>query len=393
MPMTTRDLAEPPLAITGARALAVEFAALLRHSALPITLLVVLQYAVHHAFFSYFVFTNHSLPNVWTTPFPSYRTLSEGRWLADILIWLQGGAGVAPLLMFLAATLQAINGFVLAHAAGVTRRLDMTLVAALLCFYPAFLDYFSFSIDHLVFVVGDALAVAGFVLLTRLRPSLLAGLGVASLFMGSIASYQPKIALIALLCAVATVLRPQENIRGVLRSAAFTAAVLLASVALYYASAALTMQDAFGSRFDPNNVSRNRINSPQQMLAALRDVFVGFRARYATEFDFMPPLLAWLPAALVLAGAAALMNRARRSGPAALALAALALAAIPFSLRLAYVINSDTWPNAGRINFVHGYALALFVALALAGGGRPADRARRRHGGALLHGRNGGAGE
>ena len=122
MPTTRQDIAQDHAApapgdAAGLRAVVADTAALLRDNAVPIALLVVLQFAVHHAFFTYFVFTNHSLPNVFVTPYPSYRTLSEGRWLADIVIWLQGGAGVAPLLMFLAATLQAANGFVLAHAA------------------------------------------------------------------------------------------------------------------------------------------------------------------------------------------------------------------------------------------------------------------------------------
>ena len=374
MPTTRRTTPEDHAAANpgdaaGLRAVAADTAALLRDNAVPIALLVALQFAVHHAFFTYFVFTNHSLPNVFVTPYPSYRTLSEGRWLADIVIWLQGGAGVAPLLMFLAAALQAANGFVLAHAAGLTRRADMVLVAALLCFHPAFLDYFSFSIDHLVFVLGDAFAVAGFVLLARGRMSIATGVAAALLFMASIATYQPKIALVALFGALAVALRARGNARAVAGVAGFVAAVLLGAVALYALSLVATLQDAFGGRLDPSDVSRNRINSLPQMLAALRDAFAGLPARYPIEFDFLPRLFAWLPAALVVAGAAALLRRAwRGGGVAALVLAALALAAVPVALRLANVINAEAWPNAGRITFVHGYALALFVAVALAAG-------------------------
>jgi len=73
-------------------------------------LCLLLQFITYSYFFTSLIFTNHTFPNSWLYPYPSFKTQGEGRWLADIIIWLQGGSGVQPFQMFIATTLQSING-------------------------------------------------------------------------------------------------------------------------------------------------------------------------------------------------------------------------------------------------------------------------------------------
>src|SRR5439155_26044881 len=85
---------------------------------------------------------------------PFYKTQGEGRWVADLIIWLQGGSGVQPFQMAIAVALQSLNGILFARFVGLEKRLEVFLAAAFLCLYPAFLDYYSFAMDHITLVIG-----------------------------------------------------------------------------------------------------------------------------------------------------------------------------------------------------------------------------------------------
>ena len=123
--------------------------------------LLVLQFITYGYFFTTLIFTNHTFPNSWVFLYPSYKTLGEGRWFADIIFWLQGGSGVQPFQMSVAVALQSLNGLLFARFLGLEKRLDVSLAAAFLCLYPAFLDYYSFAMDHISFVIGDTFALIG----------------------------------------------------------------------------------------------------------------------------------------------------------------------------------------------------------------------------------------
>ena len=108
--------------------------------------------------------------------------------------------------MLCATALQAINGILFAELIGLRRKRDVLGVAALLCLYPAFLDYYSFVADQLSFVVGDHFAILGILLFVRSRPSLVRIMGAAFFFLLAIACHQPRIALISFLAAAVVLL-------------------------------------------------------------------------------------------------------------------------------------------------------------------------------------------
>lgn len=94
----------------------------------PVLLIACLaQIAVYTYFYTTVTFTNHTFPNVWLYAYPSFKTQSEGRWLADLLIQAGGGAGTQSFQMAIATVLQAVNGILLARWLYLRRQSDILL--------------------------------------------------------------------------------------------------------------------------------------------------------------------------------------------------------------------------------------------------------------------------
>ena len=334
--------------------------------------LVALQIVVYSYFFTTVILTDHTFPNTWVQPYPSHRTRDEGRWLQDLIIFFQGGAGVQPFQMFAAVTLQGINGILFARLLGLTKRFEVFLVAAVICLYPAILDTYSFASDHLTFAIGDTLALAGILCLASQRPSPTNAVVSGLCFMLSLAAYGPKIALIGLLCLChlamsiatdndatdsdATGPRSGDPTATLLRLG-YVFAVFAAACLCYYASSKLVVTQDAGMRV--------QLNSAGQMGQAAVQAYIKFFRYCTVDSDYLPVFLRALPAMAVALGTVSLLLSARRKGATAIAIVAVLLALIPLAVRASYIINGNTYENNGRITYVNGYALVFFLAAAL----------------------------
>ena len=339
--------------------------------------LVALQIVVYSYFFTTVILTDHTFPNTWVQPYPSHRTRDEGRWLQDLIIFFQGGAGVQPFQMFAAVTLQGINGILFARLLGLTKRFEVFLVAAVICLYPAILDTYSFASDHLTFAIGDTLALAGILCLASQRPSPTNAVVSGLCFMLSLAAYGPKIAFIGLLCLChlamsvatdndatdsnaadsdATGPRSGDPTATLLRLG-YVFAVFAAACLCYYASSKLVVTQDAGMRV--------QLNSAGQMGKAAVQAYHKFFRYCTVDSDYLPVFLRALPAMAVALGTVSLLLSARRKGATAIAILAILLSLIPLAVRAAYIINGNTYENNGRITYVNGYALVFFLAAAL----------------------------
>jgi hypothetical protein len=329
--------------------------------------LVVIQLAVFSYFFTTLVFTNHTFPNSWLYEYPSFKTHGEGRWLADLIIALQGGSGVQSFQMALGAALQAVNGILFAALVlGIESRLKVFVVAALLCVYPAFIDNASFTADNLTFALGDTLALIGIICCRQRAKGWWVAAAAIACFVLSIAAYQPKIALIAFLCiclAVTSIANGRDSIRDL---RAFQAAavdvvvpfvVLVAAVVVYYLSIRLTLTQPLREH--------TYVSSVSEMIASMESAYRAFVRYFSANSDYLPLRLRFLPGAAIALGSVALVAQSRRRGAPATALILLLLSLVPVALRATYVINKYTWDDFGRILFAHAYALAFFIGCAL----------------------------
>jgi hypothetical protein len=237
----------------------------------------------------------------------------------------------------------------------------LVVLVLLFCFHPALLDYYSFSVDHVSFVVGDSLAIAGVLALDRLQNRWYRIPLAALAFALALATYQPKIALIALLLVV-WCLRPGDDseveaVPALARRVAVAAASFGASVAVYYGSVLMLTVRSGGERRHLNSVSR--------MLETFADSYRETVANFTTRVDYLPRLLSFLPALLMVAAVAVLLTQARRRGLAGVMLSALLIACVPPALQLSYIVNDETWASAGRILSVHLYLVGFAVVVVM----------------------------
>lgn len=341
-------------------------------------LLMLLQVAGYSYFYTLPIFNNHIFPHSWSMPYPSFKTWGEGRWFADIIILAQGSSGVQSFQMICATMLQAVNGILLAKLVGLTSRRAILCVAGVLCMFPAFLDYYSFSIDHLSFVLGDTFALLGAWNLIRAKTYWGRVIGGAFFFLLEIAAYQPKIGVVSFLACGVVLLqltqdRPWSRSEAPLRealqdlSAAFLAVV--GAVVLYWAITKLFITTDFSSA-NANTIkyygSRTHINTFQEAMiessAAYRKTWDYFTAGMAG----VPSDLSFLPALALGFGIAGTLSAAWKKGTIILLLVLFIAGLTPLAIHAPYVINNHSPSDAGRILAAYGYCFAFFVSMGLA---------------------------
>jgi hypothetical protein len=324
---------------------------------------------VYSYFFTTLIFTDHTFPNVFIFDFPSYQTTSEGRWFGDIICWLVGGSGVQPLQIALATGLQITNAFLFVTVLQVHNRFYLFLAAAFVALHPAFLDYYSYSIEHLPLTLGDTMALLGIVALDR-TPSRRLGVALGILcFVLTLAVYQPKIALVALLlliwCLQGTSLLPargsadSRTMRPVSRllisRILLAACTFVAALGLYYVSAKLVVTVKSG---------KTEINDLHEMLQALLRAYPETLANFTTRVDYVPRVARFVPFLGIVLGIAAVMRRAWNIHKGFAVYALVLIALFPAALQLSFIINKFTWQNAGRSLSPHAYGLLFFLASA-----------------------------
>ena len=330
--------------------------------------MVLLLFALQVAAFSYLYFvpilTNHTFPHTMLQPYPSYQTRSEGRWMADWVLWAQGGSGVQSFLMMLATLVQACNGLLFADFVGEQRRAQRFLLAALLCLFPAFIDFYSYSAGHLNLVVGNTVALLSALALVRgpLSPSRL--LLATSGFVVSLASYQPNLGLVGLLVASVAVLRLTRTESGeapprpadVFRELSSLFLVAVGSVVVYWLTMHLAISDA--------NPVRTRVNTLAEALQQVRGAYGQTARFFSGGLDGLSPLGHWTAIAILALGIGLFLWDARRRAPWLIPVVLGVVAAMPLALRATFIINAAAWV-AGRILFPAGYCLLFFLARGL----------------------------
>jgi len=339
--------------------------------------LMLLQVAGYSYFYTIPIFNNHIFPHSWSMPYPSFKTWGEGRWFADMIILAQGSSGVQSFQMICATMLQAVNGILLAKLVGLTSRRAVLCVAGVLCMFPAFLDYYSFSIDHLSFVLGDTFALLGAWNLMRAKTYWGRVIGGAFFFLLEIAAYQPKIGVVSFLaCGVVLLQLTQDRpltrsaapLRGALvdLSAAFLAVV--GAVALYWAITKLFITTDF-SAANANTIkyygSRTHINTFQEAMIEISAAYRKTWAYFTAGMAGIPADLKFLPALALGFGVAGTLSAAWRKGSIILLLALFIAGLTPLAIHAPYVINNHSPSEAGRILAAYGYCFAFFVAMGL----------------------------
>lgn len=312
------------------------------------------------------VFTNHTLPNVWEFSYPSFKTLFEGRWLADVIIYLGGGSGVQLMQAVVAIAIVTLNGFIFFILLGLGGRLNAFLAILFISLYPAFFDYYSFTIDHITFALGDTFALVGVLALDKIRHRLTALLASIILFTLSIASYQPKISLVAVLLIIWCLLRLSNGrfasqgtaldrfgLIAVMNLFLTAAVILFFSTLLYFLTLKLTTVSLISG-------PRGNINNVGAMLSEVVRAYPETYHNFTSRVSYLPVAISYLPLLVIVAGFLCYLWKLRRNIGVVVAATILFLL-FPIALQLTYVINSQAWSSAGRIMSSHAYFFGFFI--------------------------------
>lgn len=266
---------------------------------------------VYGYFFTHVGFTNHTFPNVWQYPYPSFKTKYEGRWFADIIIQLTGGSGVPTLQIALASAIQIFNAFLFSYIFKVSNRLVILLISLFIALHPAFLDYYSFSVDHVSFVLGDTLALAGVLALDRLADNRTRLAASTTCFVLTLATYQPKIALIGILLVTWNLIksiqqREPETGKNNSVDICLSCAAFFSALILYYVTVYLTVNWSTGNR--------QQVDSAREIIEQIFYSYPQVFSYFTNRVDYLPSALKAIPGLLILSGVLSIIVNCRRDG-------------------------------------------------------------------------------
>lgn len=329
--------------------------------------LIILQIFCYTYFYTNIIFTNHTFPNIWLSQYPSYRTLGEGRWMHDLIILLQGSAGTQSALMIVATIIQAVNGILLANLLSLTKPWKVFLVGALLCTYPAFLDYYVFSSDHISFCIGDSFVILGAFCFLHFKKTALRIVLPTILFVLSIASYQPKIALIGVISIFLIPLAwlKKAEINGesrvqnieIFKDTSFVFLINTLALSLYWLSSKLVIVRT-GSQ-------RTYFNTLNEALDVVLKSYSRFFDYFTNGLGGISPTFQSAPIIIIFGGLLVMFLLIYKISPLGSLVFLILITALPVALYSSYVINKNTWSDAGRILFVNGYLLAIMAGILL----------------------------
>lgn len=269
--------------------------------------------------------------------------------------------------MIVAIAIQSINAILFVHLLRIERRVYLFLLAAVLCLYPAFLDYYSFYIDGVTFALGDTCALLGLVAF-KSHQSVLRRLSLTTLFfLLAIASYQPKIALVVFLALAAllyrlSLAREVNPANPTLRASISEDTMLMAlavgmATGFYWITAKLLVSS--------HHYYRTHINSFQESIQQIFYAYTKFYTFYMKGTLGFPHWLHLLPALAIVIGIASILKAIGNNNPRVLPMALVILVLVPIALYASYVINNETWADMGRILSPQGYCLVFFLGCAI----------------------------
>lgn len=330
--------------------------------------LLLLQIVAYTYFFFSMIFTDHTFPNSWLYGYPSFKTWGEGRWLADLIIMMQGGSGVQSLQMICAAVIQGLNGILLARLIGLSDKFQVFIIAAILCLYPAFLDYYSFVADHISFVIGDFLVLLGSLAWVR-RRRVIARLAWTSFFYSlALATYAPKIALIStftlfnpmlILTVYSASFWNKEYFDGsrVVREFLLAPAPLVAAVALFWASTKILIRRPI--------FPSTHLNSAQEVVKEIGSSYGAFWSYLSSGIGGVPSgILGLIPLLLVMCGLFSLMTWPGRNRLVRILLFGTVLL-VPVAVNSSRIVNHFTPSDSGRFYAAYAYTFLFFLGIAL----------------------------
>lgn len=332
--------------------------------------------AFGYLFFTY-IYTNHTFPNILQQGSPSFRTVLEGRWGADLIYLLQGRRGIPLFDLMLAVPVQIANGILFARLLGLRDPLPVFLSASLISVHPFVSDYYAFGGDHLVLVLGDTAILAAFLLVREWRRTGWATAAAAVLIQFGLSCYQPKIGLAAtlwvllLLAAIARWDGTHEALRRDMREMLWHAVVIASAAALYMALLKLSQWWLGNPAADsPHSLKRLAINHGADFLLQAGRALILTQDSlleadlFGTELQILPGLMLALLA--LLAGGRALSRAAnRRDRNWVLLLLLLSLGLLPFAMHASHLISIQTY-DAGRIMMPTVYLSAFLPLMLLA---------------------------
>jgi hypothetical protein len=319
--------------------------------------LLLLQFVAYSYFFTEMTFTDHTFPNTMLYgDYPTFKTSSEGRWLADLIILAQGGSGVQSVQMIGAAMLQALNGILFARLVGLQGKVYVFLLAGIVCLYPAFLDYYSFAADHISFVIGDTFVIIGSLVWVRSRHDFTRILGTSTFYFLALSTYAPKIALVSVFTLFNLVL--MLKVHAVRREVLLTPAPLLLSAVLFWLVSKVVVTDPI--------VRSTHVNGVGETIGQITISYTKFFDYLASSVGGVPKggLLGLIPLILVALGLIALLARSGRDQSVHLALFAAVLL-VPVAVNGSNIVNILTPSDGGRFYAAYGYALFFFLGHAL----------------------------
>ena len=258
-----------------------------------ITTLYIFLLITYSNFITNITFGNHFLPNILIQQYPSYRTLSEGRWGQDFLIQIFGGAGNAALQALLGLAILTVNSIIISKF--IFNAKHYVALAFFIAASPFYLEYFQFQIDAIPWAIADSLIVVATIIL--ISSELPRNILISSLMYAlAISVYQPKIALILTLANLAVITKlvdSNSTVKQLIWLMLRLFLAILIGTTLYLASFLL---------FASGDNYRTDVNSLHVMFVSALGSYKFIYELLRSPYPYLPNIIQFIPFLLFAVG-------------------------------------------------------------------------------------------
>jgi hypothetical protein len=315
--------------------------------------------------FTEHIFTNHTIPEIFATPFPSYVTKIYGRWMSDIITNILGGVGIQPVGVLISTLFTVINATILMKIFRTESKALFAIAALLLTLGSERYDILCFSSVSYVHAIADFFVLLGTYFFldgnTKTKKYFLASL----LYIFAIACTQIKIPFIFLMIGIGIIYKTQQNTsneksnRQLLLNLILTGSFLIiSSLAVYYVTYSICIPGGIttSGRHDYRNTIPEILNQIKQSYPLIISY-------YSKTNSYLPNIFSFLPLLTIIASFTCILYKSFKKSVLIFLISLLILSCLPILMNIIYIINIRS--GAGGRFYIHYNYLLTISALIL----------------------------
>lgn len=325
-----------------------------------ILLILIANFVCYSYLFTEHIFTNHTVPEIYRTIFPSFVTNNYGRWMSDIITTIGGGVGVQPVGMLISTFVIIINAFLITKIFGLNDPKWFVFTGLILTLAPERFDIITFSSVVCVHAFADFFVLIGIYQVVYNRSFLKRIIIPIVMFIFALACTQIKLPFILLMleCSLLLkwiILNEDEKIKNkkIINDIIVVFVIAILSIGLYYLTFKLIIILITCQRLSYQN-------NLQEILFQFINSYKDFWEYFTLKSSYLPNFLQALPFVIISIALGCLISWLYKREWLMILFSVVIVLSIPIVMNTIYILNTHSG-SGGRFVMHYSYFLVICI--------------------------------